>query len=283
MGYAKFAIVSAQLDNMLENALYPVTMFNDAKSGCLFAASFSMRETGEINRFPEVRIVWAPSGLNVLIHEPLLWALKEYVDEIGIQRLFAEDGGDASEMSSKDSRMKNNDGKKVQSKAKKQKTVSTNLDRLVSVGTLTTDGIRAYVTLTSAPLSRPKNAPMMVCATLNLLRLDRLPIAIAPFSLPTNATLKLSDLRKKMKSHVIRQFTIQSGRTFWRYDKKHRIFARKRCDDISLRGCEEYWANICRRYRKPRRRRAIRGCWSVLQTSRRVSTRRFARSSNRWL
>ena len=211
--YAKFAIVSAQLDNMLENALYPVTMFNDAKSGCLLAASFSMRETGEINRFPEVRIVWAPSGLNVLIHEPLLWALKEYVDEIGIQRLFAEDGGDASEMSSsKDSRMKNNDGKKVQSKAKKQKTVSTNLDRLVSVGTLTTDGIRAYVTLTSAPLSRPKNAPMMVCATLNLLRLDRLPIAIAPFSLPTNATLKLSDLRKKMKSHVIRQFTVQSGR-----------------------------------------------------------------------
>jgi len=210
--YAKFAIVSAQLDNMLENALYPVTMFNDAKSGCLFVASFSMRETGEINRFPEVRIVWAPSGLNVLIHEPLLWALKEYVDEIGIQRLFAEDGGDASEMSSKDSRMKNNDGKKVQSKAKKQKTVSTNLDRLVSVGTLTTDGIRAYITLTSAPLSRPKNAPMMVCATLNLLRLDRLPIAIAPFSLPTNATLKLSDLRKKMKSHVIRQFTIQSGR-----------------------------------------------------------------------
>tara|TARA_A100001037_G_scaffold70993_1_gene63560 strand:- start:929 stop:2215 length:1287 start_codon:yes stop_codon:yes gene_type:complete len=53
---------------------------------------------------------------------------------------------------------------------------------------------------------------MMVCTTLNLLRLDRLPIAIAPFSLPTNATLKLSDLRKKMKSHVIRQFTVQSGR-----------------------------------------------------------------------
>ena len=59
-------------------------------------------------------MVWAPSGLNVLIHEPLLWALKEYVDEIGIQRLFAEDGGDASEMSSsKDSRMKKSGGKKV--------------------------------------------------------------------------------------------------------------------------------------------------------------------------
>ena len=211
--YAKFAIVSAQLDNMLENALYPVTMFNDATAGCLLAASFSMRETGDINRFPEVRMVWAPSGLNVLIHEPLLWALKEYVDEIGIQRLFAEDGGDASEMSLlKDSRMKKSGAKKNHSKAKKQTTVSTNLDRLISVGTLSSDGIRAYVTLTSAPASRPTKAPMMICATLNLLRLDRLPIAIAPFSLPTNATLKLSDLKKKMKSHVIRQFTIQSGR-----------------------------------------------------------------------
>ena len=211
--YAKFAIVSAQLDNMLENALYPVTMFNDAASGCLFAASFSMRESRDINRFPEVRMVWAPSGLNVLIHEPLLWALKEYVEEIGIERLFAEDGGDASEMSSsKDSRMKKDGGKKVTFKAKKQKTVSANIDHLISVGTFSSDGIRAFVTLTSAPSSRPKNAPMMMCATLNLLRLDRLPIAIAPFNLPTNATLKLSDLRRKMKSHVIKQFTIQSGR-----------------------------------------------------------------------
>ena len=198
---------------MLENALYPVTMFNDAASGCLFAASFSMRESRDINRFPEVRMVWAPSGLNVLIHEPLLWALKEYVEEIGIERLFAEDGGDASEMSSsKDSRMKKDGGKKVTFKAKKQKTVSANIDHLISVGTFSSDGIRAFVTLTSAPSSRPKNAPMMMCATLNLLRLDRLPIAIAPFNLPTNATLKLSDLRRKMKSHVIKQFTIQSGR-----------------------------------------------------------------------
>ena len=30
----------------------------------------------------------------------LCYGLKEYVDEIGIQRLFAEEGGDASEMSS---------------------------------------------------------------------------------------------------------------------------------------------------------------------------------------
>lgn len=48
--------------------------------------------------------------------------------------------------------------------------------------------------------------------TLNILRLDRLPITIAPFSLPTNASLKLSELKKKMQTHVIRQFTIQSGR-----------------------------------------------------------------------
>ena len=120
--YAKFAIVSAQLDNMLENALYPVTMFNDAASGCLFAASFSMRESRDINRFPEVRMVWAPSGLNVLIHEPLLWALKEYVEEIGIERLFAEGGGDASEMSSsKDSRMKKDGGKKLLSKPRSKR------------------------------------------------------------------------------------------------------------------------------------------------------------------
>ena len=245
---------------MLENALYPVTMFNDA-AGCLFAASFSMRESRDINRFPEVRMVWAPSGLNVLIHEPLLWALKEYVEEIGIERLFMKTAETLEMSSSKDSRMKKDGGKKVTFKAKKQKTVSANIDHLISVGTFSSDGIRAFVTLTSAPSSRPKNAPMMMCATLNLLRLDRLPIAIAPFNLPTNATLKLSDLRRKMKSHVIKQFTIQSGRilasvdnagtvsvglaqsagqaggAFWRYVEKYCRFSRKGCDDINFRGC----------------------------------------------
>ena len=53
---------------------------------------------------------------------------------------------------------------------------------------------------------------MMICATLNLLRLDRLPIAIAPFSLPTNATLKLSDLKKK--DEITRYQTVYD--TIWK-------------------------------------------------------------------
>jgi len=211
--YAKFAISSCQIDNMLENALYPVMMFNDAKNSNLFSASFSMKQSGDINRFPEIRLIWAPDGVNIRIHEPFIWALKQFADEIGIERIFEERSNNASDTLVKRSNESDKKGVAIaKNNQKTKKVVTHNIDRLISVGTLASDGIRAYVTLTSAPSSRPKDAPMIVCATLNVLRLDRLPITIAPFSLPTNASLKLSELKKKMQTHVIRQFTIQSGR-----------------------------------------------------------------------
>ena len=96
-----------------------------------------------------------------------------------------------------------------------------------------------------------------------------------------------------MKSHVIRQFTVQSGRILASVDNagnvsvglargaqdklaelsgdttKNTVSSREKGATTSVSaGVKNIGQNICRRYRKPRRRRAIRGCWSVLQTSR---------------